>query len=259
MGNSSSKHTQLTEILSNVMMSTMASQSTSASSGSSNTIDISIVGSDNVQFKDNAIKQLNSVDMSVLSQAATNASLQQQMTNNLVSEVTQQLSNFPQIGNTNTDIDIQNIIKNNVSVAFSSSSMASIDSTTTNTTKILIGASTGVDFSGNKMEQQNEAIMRLINTTANTIANELLQDTSSTVKSDQSTQSVVADIGDALVGVTGNVTDMVSSVFSGSMMLIMLIAVFVLFIMYKFSSGGIVGVKGVFTGIGNIASELIGI
>ena len=204
MGGTVSSQKILNEVISNTMMNSMMENSTavSASSDQSNVMNISGNTSTAKDMFGNTIKvsisniaQENSskINVSALSNAASNGSLQADMMSKLDTALQQQIPAL-QIG-TRLKQDVSNIIKNNIDVNISVKNLQNIAANVSqsNVIKILANENTDVTL----LSQKNEAtlIAELVNKTASDMSAQIKTATEATSAVKSETQNILPDFG----------------------------------------------------------------
>jgi hypothetical protein len=204
MGGTQSSQKVLNEVISNTMMNSMMENSTTVSASSDQKNTMSIVGNKSTA-KDmfgNVIKstisniaQENSskINVSALSNAASNGSLQADMMSKLDTALQQQIPAL-QFG-TQLKQDVSNIVKNNIDVNISVKNLQNIAANVSQSNEIKILANENMDVT--TLSQKNEAtlIAELVNKTSSDMATQITAktETSSAVKSE--TQNILPDFG----------------------------------------------------------------
>ena len=108
MGPSHSTMKQLSEVITNISMDVMVSQSTTA--------DSDLVQSQIINLSGNTIntnlsaKQTSTISLEAISDIRINAKIQAAILNKLVSEITKKDTNFPEITKKKTEMEISSIV-----------------------------------------------------------------------------------------------------------------------------------------------------
>ena len=205
MGPSHSTMKQLSEVITNISMDVMVSQSTTA--------DSDLVQSQIINLSGNTIntnlsaKQTSTISLEAISDIRINAKIQAAILNKLVSEITKKDTNFPEITKKKTEMEISSIVRNNIKSSFSIKNIASISMKVKNTQ--------GINASGNSVNtgihetQESSGIGKLVNKMSSNIAQDLASGTDMKNTQSQETTDFIANtiksVGDAIGGVVGSI------------------------------------------------------
>jgi len=204
MGGTVSSQKILNEVISNTMMNSMMENSTTVAASSNQKNSLSIVGNKStakdmfgnvVKSSISNIAQDNSskINVSALSNAASNGSLQADMMSKLDTALQQQIPAL-QFG-TRLKQDVSNIVNKNINVNISVKNLQNISANVSQSNEIKIMLNENMDVS--VLSQKNEAalIAELVNKTASDISAQIKDVTEATSGVKSETQNILADFG----------------------------------------------------------------
>lgn len=207
MGGSSSKTTQLNESITNIANEAIISASSSASGIMSNTQIVDLSGT-NTRM---SVLQDASIDISLLQDATVNSSMQAEIINKIIAEVSSQKSDFPQITSSKTDTEITNIVENNVSSSLSMSSDSKLVLEIGLLQKVI--SRTGSVNTDIDVTQLGSAVGKVVNNMSGSIITDLVAGTELEGKSSEVTTFFGADLVDSVGNAASNVIDSVADMF----------------------------------------------
>ena len=172
------------------------------------------------------IKQKGSIDINVISSAEVNYSMQAEIVNKLVSEITKKDTNFPEITSKKTKTDIRNIIKNNVSSSLSMESLSTLNLSINSDNANIFEK--GSEYDGVYLEQSASAVGDLINTMSSSIVEELSGGTSLASSQGQDTTDFIGNTVESVGTATNNILSGVGDLFGLDITTIILLVVIVI-------------------------------
>ena len=195
MGGSSSKVTQLTEIVQKTVSNVLISISSRGQAVYDGTQDVTIINNTG-EVSNLTMEQVALINLEVIQDASVNAEMQQKMVNELMNQVKQKQSDFPQITKTKTDTEIRNIIHNEVEANFRLESLAALQMNLTQKQNLLISGNSG-NVTQIMLSQKVDAIGKLVNTMSTNLATKLTSDTTSNSSTDQTKTFFGSDLLDS--------------------------------------------------------------
>jgi hypothetical protein len=240
-GSSSSKVTVLNESIAKVANSVVVEMASTAHGITEQKDFIKIGGG--ARVTGTKFIQDASIDITSIQDATVNADMQTEIINKILAEVAKSKSDFPTLGNSKSDTDITNIVKNEVSTTFDLSPTSDLSLMIKQEREIEIAGDRygdaivdGADFS-----QLASSIGEAVNTMSSNIVTKLFAGTDIIAKSDEKTTNFLSDIVDSVGGAVGNVIKSIGDIFGLSPMTVIvmgLVMIVLAFFGYMASGAG---------------------
>ena len=207
MGGSSSKVSQLNEIINkvstDVTMEMASSASGSIAQSQSNVYDFAGTDVGNISALQKAKVSLESIQ-----NATVNAQLQAKLMAGIKAEIDKIKSGLPEITSSKSDTDITNIINNNVSASFGLSAVQSLSCDVSQEMANMVRARGG-SIADIKFAQDADCIGKQINSLSSNIANQLVAGTELETSVSEETKNPIAEIADT---VGKNITGLIDTI-----------------------------------------------
>lgn len=235
MGNeSSTRVSQLTEVLNQVTSDVLVKSSAGASQIVNLDQSFIVTGNTNSVIKGVTMNQAASVNVSVLQDSKINSQMQADLVNKIISSLEQESSSgFPELTSASSNTEIISKVKNIVSSNLSVQSLATLQTQITAAQSTIITGNTGTTVDTIKLIQKADAVGKLINSMSGSIASAVTSDTSSDTSVKQKNTNFLVGIVDSIGNTISNVTS-----FSPMTLVVILIAIIVAAMTYSYTVSG---------------------